>query len=149
MIAIDVSATALVVNAIDSKHASLFRAQGLAINALEALGETPIAGVGINVRYKVGDIPANTVKLMKTELDQGLVDKGLVVKSKAIHWTLTFGAGVLNLALSEDEAGQGTVVFNFHLGTNEVGAAKEWLGLPEAKAKTVVDSLLRDCIGVM
>lgn len=56
--------------------------------------------------------------------------------------------GLLNLTLSEDEGSRGEVIFNFHLGTADVTAAKTWLELTTERLKGEVDRLLIDCIGI-
>lgn len=145
---IEVSTSALVVGTTTCTYESLAKAQELAANALDALPETPIAGVGINIRFRLGDLLDVTLKRTEVDFDQRLADSAFLIKAKSIQRTIAWEPGELNLTLTEDEEAKGTVVFNFHLGTPEVAAAKEWLGVSNARLKESVDLVLYECIGV-
>lgn len=145
---IEVSGTALIVGTEACTYETLGTAQKLATNALDALGETPIAGVGINVRYRLGALLEVTLQRTNAAFDKFLADSALNVKSRSFQRTIAWEAGELNLTLEEDEGAHGTVLFNFHLGTPDVAAAKEWLRTPADRLKSVVDLVLHDCIGI-
>ena len=145
---IEVSTSAFLVGATACNYDSLASAQKLATNALDALGETPISGVGINIRYRIGNLVELTLQRTKAEFDRRLGDSMLVVKEKSLQRTISHDAGVLNLTLSEDETAKGTVLFNFHRGTTEVAAAKEWLEMSQEQLQKVVDVVLYDCVGI-
>jgi hypothetical protein len=139
----------LVVGAMDCTYKTLLEAQRLAAKALQLLSETPIAGVGVNVRYKLGDLPTTTLARSVAPLDSLLADCDLHVRSKQIQRTISFREGVLNLTLAEDEQGQGTVLFNFHLDARESATAQKWLGdLSEATLKGTVERVMTECLGL-
>jgi len=150
---VEVSTHALVVGTTRCTYASLAKAKELAKNALDALGETPISGVGINVRYKLGDLLPTTLDRTKSEFDRYLVNSELTVREKAIHRALTWGVGILNLTLSEDHEAKGAVLFNFHLGSLDHGSldvaeAKAWLQTPVDSIAATVEAVLYECIGI-
>lgn len=143
-------AGALVVEAMDGTYATLGRALALADRALELLPETPVGAVGINVRYRLGPLPARAVERTRATLDHQLSDADFQIMSRQLHRSLAFGAGLLNVILAEDNQGSGEVVFNFHLdlGRNDVDAVHAWLRQRTEVLKNAVDRILSNCIGI-
>jgi hypothetical protein len=91
--------------------------------------------------------------LCHSAIDNAAVRAGLQVNGRQLQRTLRYdegplSAGVVNMILSEDEAGRGSVVFNFHRSTNDSVAIREWLGLAPDVVRGSVTELLQECLGI-
>lgn len=124
---------------------SLERATRLAQLALQGLPETPVSAAGVNIRYRLAEIPNHLFDLMRARLDETLSDAEFRVTATLIRKTLALPPGVVNLQLHYQETA-GTLEFNFHRDGTVPSELSEWLGRVR-EFLTLSDRLL-DLVGV-
>ncbi len=111
---------------------SLKKAGCLGQEALRALPETPVAAVGVNIRYELESLPDELLDLLKTPIDDAYSDGGFTIASSTMLRSLKQSPGVVNVEISQSNDGKGAVVMNFHRESNLPNELCEWLdGLDE------------------
>lgn len=129
-----------------STDAELARSASIAARALEALPETPVSAVGVNIRYEFTEIPSALTELLDSPLDDKLSDAEMRVAERMTKRAVTWKDGILNVELYQHEAA-GRTHFNFHLGSSDNGSLREWLEKTDMMISTV-KTILVDVIGV-
>lgn len=126
----------------ENNYENLDKAKQLAIRALTELPVTPVRAVGINVRYKLEDPPSEFLSLLNSAIDDPLQDRKWKIVGRSFGRSLTWGEGVLNLAVNFDDANGATVICNFHIESGERQQLLQWLARPTAEFRAQVDQLL-------
>ncbi len=105
----------------------LKRATEIARKALQALPETPTSAVGVNIRYNFGTLPDELIDMVKAPIDQTLSDADFAIKGGVTKRALTFDSGVINVEVSQGQAGDGSLTMNFHRDSTVSSDLQAWL----------------------
>lgn len=96
-----------------------------------SLPETPVTAAGVNIRYRLAEIPDAALDLVRAPLDEALSDAGYEVAGSMIKRSVSLPPGVVNVQVSQAPAGGGTLEFNFHRESAIPAELREWLGRAE------------------
>jgi hypothetical protein len=107
------------------------RACVLCQRALTSLPETPVSAAGVNIRYRLTEIPDAVLDLVRAPLDEALSDAGYEVTASMLRRSVALPPGVVNIEVSQAQAGGGTLEFNFHRESTTPSELREWLGRAE------------------
>ncbi len=106
---------------------SLLKAGEIGVRALASLPETPLAAAGINVRYRLSDIPDDLWDLIGCSLDDALSDAGHTIKRRAVSRSLLLHPGEVNIELSYGDETDSKLNFNFNLESPQHQELQQWL----------------------
>jgi len=87
----------------------------IAQKALSSLPETPLSAIGVNFKYRITEIPDETLLLIDCKIDEALSDAGAIIASRSIKRVLKHDEGIINIDISWDHTGTGSIGFNYHL----------------------------------
>ena len=107
---------------------ALQRACILCQRALVSLPETPVTAAGVNIRYRLTEIPDAVLDLVRAPLDEALSDAGHQVTGLMIKRAVSVQPGVVNVQVTQTSAGGGTLEFNFHRDSTQPDELRQWLG---------------------
>jgi hypothetical protein len=111
--------------------AALQRACVVCQRALASLPETPVSAAGVNIRYRLTEIPDAVLDLVRAPLDEALSDAGYEVPGSTIKRSVSLPPGVVNVQVGQTQTGGGTLEFNFHRESSVHRDLREWLGRAE------------------
>lgn len=121
------SSSALVVSVDVCDLESMKRACALAINALHSLPETPLSAAGINLRYRIEELPGGLLDLIETPIDESFSDSDYEIKKRRIQRSLGFQPGVINVEVSQEQTTEAKLLLNFHLDSQNPHDLENWL----------------------
>lgn len=143
------SSDRLVIQPEDCEYPQLARAMELGKRALQDLPETPLAAMGINVKYKVAQkVEALQIVTRKTEFDNRLSDQDLVISGRSITRTLNWREGRINLTIGEEQDGPFEILFNFELRSSNRDRHVDWLSTDVHNIQDQVNRILQECIQI-
>jgi hypothetical protein len=105
---------------------SIIRACALCRRALASLPETPVTAAGINIRYRLPEIPDAVIDLVRAPLDNAISDAGHTVTAARTRRTLPVPPGVVNVQIGKSGTA-GTLEFNFHRESPSPSELGVWL----------------------
>ena len=139
----------LIIEPLSRSYAQLERARELAKNALESLPETPIAAVGLNVKYayeEADDCLSRVQEITNSELDGAISSLDQKISKRSISRSIPMMDGHLNLSVNENEEGHLSIHFNFEFVSQKVEKQREWLTRPiddfEKEVRTIITHAL-------
>ncbi|MEM7469434.1 MAG: hypothetical protein AAF387_21490 [Pseudomonadota bacterium] len=133
----------------DLYYPNLDKARGLASKALNALPETPVRAVGVNVNYVIEDEEcAVSDEIFSKELDNRLSDIALEIKNWDFGRTISWEDGLVNISESLDENGEHHVNFNFERKSNNQADLLEWLKIPISNVEQFVKSYFENILEI-
>jgi hypothetical protein len=139
----------LIIQPDDSEYPKLARAMELGARALEELPETPLAAVGVNVKFVIAEpIEALQAVTKKTEFDNRLSENDFVICGRSMTRTLNWRGGRINLTIREEQNGSFDILFNFELHSTEKDRHVQWLKTDVKEIEKQVNSILDDCIRI-
>ena len=74
-----------------------------------------MAAAGVNLRYKVDQLPDELIDLILLPLDDSFSDNGFSIIERSVKRSLALDSGVVNVDLTQGAAGEGVITINFHL----------------------------------
>jgi hypothetical protein len=107
------------------------RASVLCQRALVSLPETPISAAGVNIAYRLTEIPDAVLDLVRAPLDEALSDAGYEVRGALTRRSVVLPPGVVNVQVVQKRTGGGTLEFNFHRESTVPNELREWLARTE------------------
>ncbi len=120
----------------------LERARDLAKRALDDLPQTPVSGVGVNVKCKT-EVPIDAVTdVIGSPWDDQLSDQDYTIRGRAISRSLLWNDGTINLTVSMNGEGEQLIQFNFDFQSPDVKGQCKWLSTPIAEIQSEVNKLL-------
>ncbi|HDZ19899.1 hypothetical protein LCGC14_0204730 [marine sediment metagenome] len=112
------------------------------VKALEWLPKTPVEAVGFNIGYEADEVPEPVLRLVTSDLDAAVADKGLQVTARTISRAARFGEGVVNIVLTADDQ-KSRLLLNFHRASNDVGELIGWLQTPIKSVRETAENILK------
>lgn len=106
---------------------TLRTATRVASRAVHSLQETPLAGVGVNMRHVMTPITDRFVDLCNSPLDDVLSDANETIVSLLTRRSVKCGDGVLNIELIQHPTLEAEVAFNFHCDATGAAQCIDWL----------------------
>jgi len=106
---------------------SIQNACNIATKALSGLPETPLSAIGVNFKYRITELPDESLALVDCPLDDALSDVGATILGRSIKRTLEHDEGNLNIELSWENEGNGLLGFNYHLNAVAPTQLSTWL----------------------
>lgn len=106
---------------------SLSKACAVAKKALFNLPETPVAAAGINIRYRIDQLPDELIDLIKVSLDDDLSDRGYLIVGRTTKRTLALTPGVVNIEIAQGPDIEGVITINFHLDSTDTATLAAWI----------------------
>jgi hypothetical protein len=106
---------------------SLERACRLCQRALQILPETPVSGVGVNVRYRFDELPDQILDLIRAPIDVELADADFQVQGGITKRSITLTPGLVNVEITQSQA-INKLEFNFHRDSTAPAELSDWLG---------------------
>jgi hypothetical protein len=120
----------------------LDRARDLAKRALNDLPQTPVSGVGVNVKFKT-EVPIDAItEVIGSPWDDQLSDHEYTIRGRAISRSLVWNDGSINLSVSMNGEGEQLIQFNFDSQSPDVDGQCKWLSIPIAEIESEVNKLL-------
>ena len=120
----------------------LDRARDLAIKALKDLPQTPVSGVGVNVKYKTA-VPTDAItEVISSHWDDQLSDHEYTIRARVISRSLVWNNGTINLTVSMSGEGEQLIQFNFDFQSPDAEGQCKWLSMPIAEIQSEVNRLL-------
>jgi hypothetical protein len=101
----------LVVEPEHDAYSDLERAMRIGRTAVERLPETPLAAVGINVRYRTSDPGPGLQDLIAQTWDADLSDQLFRIRSRSVGRSIEWNEGQINIVVAA-ESGQYQIQFN-------------------------------------
>lgn len=117
----------LVIDAKVPTQDGLEAALSVARRAIEELPKTPLSAAGFNLRYRSDETPAQTATVLSSTADDALAKSVQVVTARRLGRALAYGAGIVNVTLSDTESGGCLVEFNFHRSSPSCEELANWL----------------------
>ncbi len=124
---VEPSSGRLLIDAAQATEDSLLRAATVCTRAIQALPATPITAVGVNIRYRFGEIPNHMIDLISAPADTALSDAGFQIVESSLSRTVPQDSGVVNMKVSKLRDGSAKMEFNFHLGSTNPDDLIAWL----------------------
>ena len=126
----------------------LERARILARKALSDLPETPVTGVGVNIKYN-SNVPLDPiVQIIESSWDNQLSDHSYSIREQAISRSLAWNDGAINLSVSMNEEGEQLIQFNFDFRNAETAKHESWLAVPIEDIESESKKLLIETMGL-
>lgn len=130
-------------------YPQLKMAMEIGVHALRSLPETPLAAVGINLRFSADpQIEALQAVTSNSEFDNRLSDQNLVICGRALTRVLDWEGGKLSFTIEENQSGSSEMLFNFELRSTDVTQHICWLTTEVTKIESQVNCLLYDCLNI-
>lgn len=126
----------------------LERARSIARKALRDLPETPVTGVGINVKYKTTEQVIPITQIIESSWDNQLSDHGYSIRERTITRRLAWNDGAINISVSINEESEHFIQFNFDYHTAETAMHEHWLEVPIENIESEVKRLLVETMGL-
>jgi len=124
----------------------LCEARKLAVNAVEALPETPWGAVGYNILFQADqDSQDSVIRVLDSCLDANLGDEQLKIAGRELSRALDWKGGEINLQLSETVAFNG-VKLNIQKRTSEKSEILQWLQIPKCDLEALTRQILVNCL---
>jgi hypothetical protein len=130
----------LIVTAETATLASLTHAQEIASRAIKFPGTTLMAA-GVNVKFKVDELPEMLIAATDVPLDDSLINAGFSVKTRAITRNLEWEKGLLNLNVTEND-GEAELHLNFNRQSSDPTDLCDWLRTSLEDATTACSRIL-------
>ena len=108
----------------------LEQAMAIGIRALEWLPETPVFATGINMRFRVCDMPCELSNSIKVEVDDSLSVGDFQIKRRTLRRSLDASPGTLNLEIDCDSDEGTEILLNYERKSENKEDLKEWLKKP-------------------
>jgi hypothetical protein len=124
----------------------LTRACNLCSRALESLPETPVSAAGVNIRYRLSEVPNSLIDLVHAPIDSVLSDADFSVRDAVTKRVLDLSPGIVNLEITRLESGGGAVEFNFHRDSAVHTELRGWL--QRVEEFITISERIADTIGV-
>ena len=139
----------LIIQPDDPEYPQLAKAMELGGRALQNLPETPLAAVGINVKFRVGqEVEALQAVTRKAEFDNRLSDHDFVISGRSLTRTLNWKNGRLSLTISEEQDSPFEILFNFELRSSNGVRHIDWLNIDVGEIQNQVTRILAECIQI-
>jgi hypothetical protein len=116
----------LVVEPQHDAYSELERAMRIGRTALEVLPETPLAAVGINVRYRTSEPGAGLQDLIAQTWDADLSDQLFRIHSRSVGRSVEWNDGQINIGVAA-ESGQYQIHFNIERRSESQADHVAWL----------------------
>lgn len=126
-VTVEPSASRLVAIPNQATAEELRKAATFAINGLEALPMTPVSAAGVNVRYKLPELPTMVDEALRSTVDDSLAASGHRIVARALQRSVPWKSGRLNINAQMVEDASGLVEFNFHLDSTKASELSLWL----------------------
>jgi hypothetical protein len=139
----------LIIKPDDYDYQQLASAMELGVRAVQALPETPLAAVGINVKFSADQqLESLQVVTSKAKFDNRLSDKNFVISGRSLTRTLDWKGGRLNLTIGQEQDKPFEVQFNFELRSSDSGRHIDWLSIDVNEIEGDVKRILFECIPI-
>ena len=130
------------------EYVDLDRARQLAKKALCELPETPISGVGINIRFKSEESELALDKIIDSTWDDELSDNDYSIQERGVKRSLAWQNGTINISITSNENGKQFVQFNFDMQALDVATQNQWLDVPIGHIQSEVKKILFATMGL-
>lgn len=121
--------------------AELSRAMETSRIAVHDLPETPLAAVGINVRYSTADASESLRQLVGHAWDAELSDQQFAIQKRSVGRSIQWEQGVVNITVSQ-QAAEFQLEFNIERRSQHVAEHDEWLSRPPNMIRELVQRIL-------
>ena len=117
--------------------------------AVDALPETPLAAVGININYACEEsLHALRDITFHVPWDDRLSDAGYEVHARELSRSIVWREGTINFSVSEVDGSRYDLRFNFDRKSTSVEEHKAWLQTSTDDMEKEVSKILLDCVGL-
>jgi hypothetical protein len=123
-----VASDRLMIHPEDQTFPRLARAMELGLRGLDSLPETPLAAVGINIKYTCGE-PLEVLQdiTRSHEWDNRLAENDFVIANRGISRSLSWNGGNINVMIAEGADASFEIRFNFERRSTVLADHQEWL----------------------
>ena len=126
-----------------SNYETLRTAMEVCIKAIRNLPETPFSAAGFNLRFKLGNVPAEFIAAVNPEVDGLLSEKGYIIRSRTMKRSLSFKAGDLNLSIIQNPNEELKLEYNFHRQSAIPAELIEWLATSKEEIEAEAEKILK------
>jgi hypothetical protein len=131
----------------DQTFPRLAQAMELGRRGLDSLPETPLAAVGINVKYKCEE-PLDVLQAITRshDWDNRLAENDLIIANRGISRALSWNGGTVSLMIAEEADASFDIQFNFERRSTALADHREWLAIGVEIIEQQVRRILENCI---